>query len=415
MNMEYVVNKNIITNTTKKNKSYISTWFICIYFILYPLEYMMSTSTGTILKYLAILIFGFITIDIFKEQKGKIVINKSLVFIVQWSILGFVSYFWAVSIENWGHINLIYLRNTLFLLCISLRNYNDKEYRRIITSTIIGSSILALLILLNPNSVVDNYYMRYSLVTNEGITLDPNYLVGIILPAIVFSLNRGLIYIKIKKIYSCIFFIITIMLLYVVLLSGSRGGFLGVAVSILLLIFNRLKKDKNKIPIFILILSIFFIFPKVIQFLPKQLSDRFSLESLMGKVDNGANRLEIWEYAIEKILQHPILGYGVGSTVSVLGVINGAPRGAHNLFIALSLEFGILGTALFVLFLYSIYKKLFLNKLSCEKYLLIGMLIICFFLDSLTAKFFWSTLEILLIRLNVIPKQSSILNISTKN
>jgi O-antigen ligase len=72
----------------------------------------------------------------------------------------------------------------------------------------------------------------------------------------------------------------------------------------------------------------------------------------------------IWTIGWEMIKNHPIAGVGFGNFTSIYGQYSLPLRGwyaesdPHNVFVAFQAELGVVGTALFILFLSRIYKNI---------------------------------------------------------
>lgn len=82
---------------------------------------------------------------------------------------------------------------------------------------------------------------------------------------------------------------------------------------------------------------------------------RFVIENVLGKDITLTNRTIIWDVAMEKILEHPIWGYGVGDTGNVFTIANIDGRiatySAHNQFLQTWYEGGTITMIAFVVFL----------------------------------------------------------------
>mgnify|MGYP001560172446 CR=1 FL=1 len=83
------------------------------------------------------------------------------------------------------------------------------------------------------------------------------------------------------------------------------------------------------------------------------------------------SRLGIWKSSFESILQHPLLGVGIGNYPVVLNEdISAAKKGAsaHNLYLDIASEMGLLGLAAFLLIILSIFKKIRKEIISNKLY-----------------------------------------------
>src|SRR5699024_4875728 len=65
------------------------------------------------------------------------------------------------------------------------------------------------------------------------------------------------------------------------------------------------------------------------------------------------------EIIIDAISKKPYLGHGTGALASDF---IGTDQSAHNLYLEITLQIGVIGVLLFALFLYNIWKLFWLNK-----------------------------------------------------
>ena len=168
-----------------------------------------------------------------------------------------------------------------------------------------------------------------------------------------------------KKIYW-----LPIVLSFLVLLfSGSRGVWLSAIVPFLIVIFLFIRKFKPSITrIFIGFLLIFIIAFPVSSFIMstsqnvkdgalafKRAKTLIDLEEISIK-----SRMEIWGKSFKSVLKKPLLGVGIGNYPIVLEEeISAAKRGAsaHNLYLNIASEMGLLGLIFLLLIFWQIIKK----------------------------------------------------------
>ncbi|HDY72883.1 MAG TPA: O-antigen ligase domain-containing protein [bacterium] len=168
-----------------------------------------------------------------------------------------------------------------------------------------------------------------------------------------------------KKIYW-----LPIVLSFLVLLfSGSRGVWLSAIVPFLIVIFLFIRKFKPSIArIFISFLLIFIIAFPVSSFIMstsqnvkdgalafKRAKTLIDLEEISIK-----SRMEIWGKSFKSVLKKPLLGVGIGNYPIVLEEeISAAKRGAsaHNLYLNIASEMGLLGLIFLLLIFWQIIKK----------------------------------------------------------
>ena len=172
------------------------------------------------------------------------------------------------------------------------------------------------------------------------------------------------------------FFILSIL---GIILSGSRGAWLSIIFPLMILFYLFFKQIEPFLSrrvfvpliLFFLLFAISVFYPPVFyKFQSWQSGQDISSDSLIffkrarsiSDIDEVSNkgRIEIWRQTIFSIARHPILGIGIGNYPLALDQnISAAKRGssAHNLYLDIATETGILGILAFLAILYFILKK----------------------------------------------------------
>jgi len=203
-------------------------------------------------------------------------------------------------------------------------------------------------------------------------------------------------------------FLLTNLILGIIL-SQTRSSWLAVTFIIILdiLLFN---KSKNRFIFIIMIALVIFALDnfiisnynfKIVELINKRTFD--ALET------GGAGRVEIWDTALPLIKEKPIFGFGFDTFSYVYNyqyikdvvLPRGEHRAAHNIYLAIIIENGIMG---FIIFLSGILILLKNNlKIKNAKnsqyfqialYTLLAVLIIGFFIDILYRKYFWFVISL---------------------
>ncbi|MDP2910383.1 MAG: O-antigen ligase family protein [bacterium] len=87
-----------------------------------------------------------------------------------------------------------------------------------------------------------------------------------------------------------------------------------------------------------------------------------------GETSNS-QRIEIWKASIQSIIKHPLLGVGIGNFPVVLGqdlALAKAGSSAHNLYLNIAAEMGILALFAAFWFLWMLIKKVFYNFMNFD-------------------------------------------------
>ncbi|MCM8806035.1 MAG: O-antigen ligase family protein [Candidatus Omnitrophica bacterium] len=157
---------------------------------------------------------------------------------------------------------------------------------------------------------------------------------------------------KLRLLFGSIF----ILLLFHLFLTFTRASWIGFVISMMTLIFLKLK---FKIPKAVKLVSVLIFFIMVLN----AYADVFQFEQ--GTVKS---RIDIWKICISLIKSRPLAGWGTGNFEiayyefaennpgNVLVPVNQRVSKAHNEFIEIAVENGIIGLLLFLFFIFTIYK-----------------------------------------------------------
>lgn len=128
--------------------------------------------------------------------------------------------------------------------------------------------------------------------------------------------------------------------------TDSRGAWLGFMVALLCLVMIRSKKLLI-IFLIMLLLSTFF--------LPGSIKDRFSDFSTIRNQGTVWERIKLWGGALNMIKEHPFLGFGVNTYTRNFPKYKPQDypdvRYAHNSYLHMAAEIGIIGSGIFLVFL----------------------------------------------------------------
>jgi putative inorganic carbon (hco3(-)) transporter len=143
-----------------------------------------------------------------------------------------------------------------------------------------------------------------------------------------------------------------------IFLTGSRGGLLGVTITVLVVIL----RSKHK-----LVAS--FLFPLFILFFIWQGGDVMKSRSqTIGGYEKDASavgRIQAWEAASKMVIAHPVVGVGIASFLPAFSDYSDhQPREAHNTFFQISAESGIVAGASYLVVVFSSFIFLFKNSKS---------------------------------------------------
>lgn len=174
-----------------------------------------------------------------------------------------------------------------------------------------------------------------------------------------------------------IYWVVIILSLLALIFSGSRGIWVSVTIPflgiILLLFFKNIRKyirgSASNIKPFVGMLVIFLLaFPTSSLILSQSYQDggdgALAFKRVKSITDleelSVKSRIGIWKTSFKSILKHPLLGVGIGNYPVVLDEdISAAKKGAsaHNLYLDIASEMGLLGLIVLLLIFWQIFKR----------------------------------------------------------
>ncbi len=165
----------------------------------------------------------------------------------------------------------------------------------------------------------------------------------------------------------------------------TRGALVAVAVGVVCFVLTRLNKRQRWISLTVLavlgLVGILF-YKELLQLAADLLGllglhigalDKMLFMMAQGTADNG--REELTAAALELFLRSPLIGHGVGAYEKMQGMY------AHNILLQLLCEYGIVGAALFLLWVVKLVRGFFTGRLSPARCL--EMLLFCYVMSLL--------------------------------
>lgn len=383
---------NQIENADRKVIKHLSTYGLALFLFLTPFEYPLADLVSVSpLRLVGLLAMGLALADILIQHKFRI--DYRIIGIVLWLSYGLFSYFWAIDQTRWMSYYSIYLNNALMFLLLSTLTFTEYEVNFLKKSMVFGVGALLLYMTFVPNAVIYSDY-QHRLTLNAGTEgLDQNYLAALMLVAF------GLVFYDLcnggqKKVYKLVSIVFCAAIAYYAFLTGSRSGLIALLL-IVLLSLNTSWKTRLSIGI-PLVLFLFVVLPLVAQHVPEGLLDRFSLKAITGQEAESGTRLLIWKRALHSLNGIKVFfGYGSGASQTVIGNALGRGDAAiHNHYLAMVVETGIIGFLFMNVPIFKMFKDTF-KKDKGAAVAFAGILLMAFFLDVVTTKFFWAALILL--------------------
>jgi O-antigen ligase len=139
-------------------------------------------------------------------------------------------------------------------------------------------------------------------------------------------------------------------------LTGSRGGMLTMIVA-LLIIPLTLSLSPGRLAAAIAMLGLSGAL--AVTYVPEQVVERLGTTGSAVEEASLGGRLTLWRAGLRAFAREPVLGHGVGGFVpAVLPEMGPNAKVAHNSFISVAVEEGLIGLVLFVTMLTSVFLPL---------------------------------------------------------
>jgi len=326
------------------------TYIVCTYF---PSIYSYLPILG---KIKAVLIAGIVTLISYILTKNNYVYNDAYKDPLFLSLMGFLSALILSLLVSWDRgktldltiINIKYFLVTAVMVKIIDSSKRLDMFLGFFMACGVGMALNSIINSFTGQTSIDGGHTR-SVAINIGIFGDPNDLALLFNATLPFAL-----FFLVKAKRKSLPLVGILILIMGIILTFSRGGFLGLcAVGSGFCIFYGRKKKKYLALLFIVV----FLFSK---FAPvgyyERIATIFNWEVDQETGETGT-RMDAWRVAIKEGFKHPVLGVGAGCSVYMAGGAMNDWHLIHNSFIQVFSESGLLGLFFYLLLFYLPYKQ----------------------------------------------------------
>ena len=352
----------------------------CLYFLLLPTTIAVNSSSNSILKLATIPIGLFFVVTLILSDR-KLQINGVHLALLLYTLSVVATLF--IEADYLSTINVFgYILNAALYICLSVIPYNKAELE------LMANIQILLLIILNVMTLFfGGTSANRTTLMIMGQTSDPNYYVGFF----VFPLTVAL-----KKLVSGkhpLFYLPLIAVsLYSVFLSGSRGGFLAIAVTVAAFAFlypsGFAKRMLYLIGGSVMLLILWTVFKPI---LPENIVERMSVEAVVES--RGTGRADIWVSMLQDIMEQPdklLFGRGIIARHQLFLLGGWRNVAAHNQVIQTLYNQGLVGLLSF-LFLTAICFFRCVKRRKIVSIAIIGMMALSLSLSfNQTTRSFWN-------------------------
>lgn len=320
-----------------------------------------------IIKYLAFifllnnLVFSFKEFNQFAENSFLIIMGFSL-FITLYSIKILKNVIFDKSFQ------LFFILNFLNLIYYILIEFGDLESFKYLSARFVQFSILSISVYILKDEFAEKFikFLKFStigclfgsLIFNfpdfqsryQGIFFNPNEF------SIIMVIGFTLILFTEKR--STINYLLLILFLFVIVISGSRSSIAGLVLAIFTYVLHH--KSQN-------ISNIIFIVGSLLAF--SFLGGQNNAIQRILEFDLFINRKYEYIYAIDTFLQKPLFGYGLKNYAYIdFSLIQfddvQIDFGAHNGYISILVQYGLVFSAVFFYVLFYNLKKIYTTKVK---------------------------------------------------
>lgn len=237
------------------------------------------------------------------------------------------------NIDDW--LKMVSLA-CMYLLVLGLCR-QDRYYKYRIINIMVLSSIIPLTVGLYQYITGKGFYLD-GLMRLNSTFVHPNpfgfYLIIIIGVCLIALMDPA---VKHKLLYAAV----SGLALFELIFTFTRGAWLGLALVIVIICWKGEPKYRKKI-IVIFIILVLALSPVII--------DRFAgLTSDSVEESSLATRLYIWSHMFKAALDNPVLGHGMGSFLNYSVVVLNWRIEAHNEYLKMFFETGIIGLACYLI------------------------------------------------------------------
>jgi O-antigen ligase len=330
---------------------YLTAGFVKVLLLIY-IPVFRAIDYTVLIAILLLIIMAFY----FFKNRGELsaVFNKPVMFFFLLCLfLLFGATFTSAPVYGWIKSTRVATLGSIALLAPLFMILNLKKFNEFVAILFVVGLIIAVGTAIAPQA---GFYRSNVGLRGSFLEADPLESASKISIALIIAFYYGIL--SISTIKTKIVLLISMpLLLFALVLTGSRGPFLGVIICSLAGVFLARKNlsAMSVVLTFALVLSaIFYIFLKA----PEEQTHRIA-QFFQGKYEAGQAmeaRSGLFGWVIENSFNSPVWGNGTGSFAMDHGQVDERLY-PHNMFLELFYENGIVGLALLLIFLWLVFKR----------------------------------------------------------
>lgn len=334
-----------------------------VYVFFIPFDPISSITSGnifTLTKLLGILTMLILFVKGIVENKF-IKPNRVAIWWVLFILYGLLTVSWAINPEKVINSIPTAMGLLIFYLLVASYQFKKEDYETLKWFILLGGIVAAIVVCYG--YTIGKFYGRASLMFGDRIANPNGVAIAMLIPL---SLCVEKLLRKNKKIVKVLYIISFALLVYAIIITGSRKALLGVG--LILIVYQILSSKKMSLSFVVIVIGI-----GIMQFIP-----HYHLERWGAAVETGAGgRLDIWYVGLQSLKKYWLSGAGLSNfpeafTEHVYHSLNyvGIQRVAHNEYLKTIVELGIMGFMLFVIAIWNHYRLLQTRIIDMNKIML---------------------------------------------
>lgn len=314
--------------------------FASVWFFVFTIPWensLVIPGMGTIGRVSGLLAFltGLLTLLAEASPRAMRLAHGLLMGFVLWSSL---SYIWSIDQQLTTERILTNIQLLLMVLLLWQFVRSRRALAQMMSAYVMGTLVSCAYTMANYLKGVTAVYNRYA-----APGYDPNDL-GLIL-ALSIPMSAYLAGVEHRRLRAWLYRLHLPIVLWCIVLTASRGALLAVlaAMCFVPFTFNRVPAGRKAL---LLALS-GVVLAGAIYMAPQSALERLS--TTHSELASGSlnERRDIWKAGLQVWNENPVLGIGAGAFQEAVRPLFGMPLAAHNLFVALLAELGVVGCVLF--------------------------------------------------------------------
>ncbi len=331
--------------------------------------------SGFYLPLIAALVFGLFSLIRHSYEK------------IHFICMALIAVFVISMINSISHLNrgytLSYLVGMLLLLEMSCMDLSPRTLNQIKNAYILSALLISALIIIFRARYYADESNRLTIQIGSNPLIDPNYLSAYLTVPFVLAFKDILT--RKNKVFPIVS---ALMIAFGILLTGSRGALVSIAIGSICIFFSFVKLTLSKaLKIFIPLIALLAVVAFIA--LPKESLDRLLNIGEWISDPSNVKRFGLWDNAIKAIAKQPLLGYGPQSTSDIVGSVLDIYEPAHNTFFDMCLHSGIAYIAVLSLIIGYI---LIIKKNKAAKCICLTSLIASIFIGAESSLYLWLNL-----------------------